>query len=279
MGDSNSDEYRAEDSRGGKKHPALNWVEQLALSRDINFGPWGTWGEPRRTGYKYNWARSSATTRSMITSGQHTGLAKQVAAGEVSHVVIYIGGADFHLERGTYEEIYNGSLRGRALQTKIDTIIAELTLAVDTLQDAGDVRIVIVSYIDKGLAPETLRRFPNPIGRSRVSKAVQAVNDGIAAMAEKRQGVAVADMNEYGKTVLSRLTITGHLDVGGEQISVLERGHEPHHMQLADRSGHFGTVASGLLANVILVEPFNRAFGLNIEPLSDLEILQNAGLR
>ena len=81
MGDSNSDEYRADDNRGGEYAPTtLNWMEQLVLSRELNFGPWGTWGGPRRTGYEYNWARSGATAHSLITSGQHTGLAQQVAA-------------------------------------------------------------------------------------------------------------------------------------------------------------------------------------------------------
>src|SRR5262245_53914065 len=83
LGDSFSDEYQADDARGGLySKTTLNWVEQLALTRGLNFGKWGTWGEPRRTGYEYNWARSGATADSMITSGQHTGLAKQVAEGK-----------------------------------------------------------------------------------------------------------------------------------------------------------------------------------------------------
>lgn len=98
LGDSNSDEYRADDNRGGTyAATTLNWMEQLVLSRGLNFGPWGRWGGPRRSGYKYNWARSGATVRSMISFGQHTGLARQVANGEVSHVFMWIGSNDFHI--------------------------------------------------------------------------------------------------------------------------------------------------------------------------------------
>src|SRR5688500_20068761 len=47
LGDSNSDEYRADDKRGGRQYgdTTLNWMEQLALKRGLNVGPWGTWGE------------------------------------------------------------------------------------------------------------------------------------------------------------------------------------------------------------------------------------------
>ena len=279
MGDSNSDEYRADDNRGTTfSDVTLNWVEQLVLKRGLNFGPWGEWGEPRRSGYKYNWARSSVSTKTMITSGQHTGLAEQVANGEVSHVILYIGGADFHLERGTYEAIYNGSMSDAQVQSKIDKILENLTLAVDTVLNAGEVQMVVVKFLDKDLAPDTLRRFPHPAGRRRVSEAIRKVNAGIDALAEER-GIAVADINEFSLSLLVRMDQHGNLNVGGELINILERGNDPHHLQLKDRSGHMGTVLSGLLANAILVEPFNREFGLNIKPLSDLEILENAGLR
>src|SRR5688572_25679629 len=98
MGDSNTDEYRANDNRGGSyAATTLNWLEQLVAKRGVQAGSWGTWGEPRRSGYKYNWARSGATAGSMIANGQHTGLAQQITAGEVQYVIIYVGINDFHI--------------------------------------------------------------------------------------------------------------------------------------------------------------------------------------
>ncbi|NLG70980.1 MAG: hypothetical protein GX495_02890 [Chloroflexi bacterium] len=279
MGDSNSDEYQADDSRGGNfRQYTLNWVEQLARARNLNFGPWGEWGEPRRSGYKYNWARSGASTGSFIKQGQHTGLAEQVANGEVSHVIVYIGGADFHLERGTYAEIYDGTLDDRAVQRKIDRIIENLTLAVDTVLEAGDVQMVLVNFLDRGQSLEAMQRFPNEAGRERVSRAIQETNERVRLMAEER-GIVVVDMNVFVEKTLQRMEGDRYLNVGGELINIVEKGNDPRYLQLRDRSGHMGTVISGLLANAILVEPFNQAFGYDIEPLSDLEILQLAGLR
>lgn len=278
MGDSNSDEYRANDSRGGDyADTTLNWMEQLAKNRSLNFGQWGDWGEPRRTGYEYNWARTGATAHSLITSGQHTGLAKQVADGKVSHVFLWIGDNDFHLTNGTYKEIYNGDLSDNELQAKIDQAIADIKTAVDTVLEAGPVSMVVVTISDKGLAPQAAFLFPNPAKRARVSKAIQAVNDGIKDLADTRN-VTVVDINSFAEVVLKRINRLGLLEVGDQTINVLLQGDEPHHLQLSDKSGHAGTVMSGLFANALFVEPFNDAYRAGIEPLSDEEILSNAGI-
>ena len=65
MGDSLSDEY-FEESYGAY---ATNWVQQLVVYRSVNVGPTaaaagqpgGTWGNPRGTGYEYDWALSGDT--------------------------------------------------------------------------------------------------------------------------------------------------------------------------------------------------------------------------
>src|SRR5262245_44866243 len=45
MGDSNSDEYRADDNNRGGIYASttLNWVEQLQRYRGIDIGSWGRW--------------------------------------------------------------------------------------------------------------------------------------------------------------------------------------------------------------------------------------------
>ena len=94
LGDSYSDEYQFYPPH---RSTARNWVEILAETRGLNFGRFSTRsrGEPRNQGYEYNWARSDATTDDLIATGQHTGLAAQVARGEVNLVVVFIGGNDF----------------------------------------------------------------------------------------------------------------------------------------------------------------------------------------
>src|SRR5215216_3943892 len=212
LGDSNSDEYQADDGRGGKYNATtLNWVELLVRDRGLNFGPWGTWGEPRRTGYEYNWARTGATASSMISSGQHTGLAKQVAEGKVSLVFVWIGDNDFHLQNGTYQEIYDGSLNDEKLEAKIQQIIADITTAVDTVLEAGNVKVAIVTISDKGLVPKAVLMFPDSKKRQRVSKAIQAVNAGIEDLAQRR-AVTVVDINSFAQTLLSRVNKLGFLN-------------------------------------------------------------------
>ncbi len=279
LGDSTSDEYQADDARGGEfGKTTLNWMEQLVKNRDLNFGQWGTWDEPRRTGYEYNWARSGATIRSMITSGQHTGLAQQVADGKVSIVFIWIGNNDFHLKNGSYEEIYNGTLSDAELQEKIDGMASDIETAMDTILQAGDVKMGIVTIADQGIAPLAHVLFPDTRKRRRVTEAIASLNAKIAELAEAR-GVLVLDSNAVGKSLFARVDITGHIKIAGQKIFVLKKGNDPHSLQLADDSGHAGTVLSGMIANSIFIDPFDTAFGLDIPPLTDEEIVQNAGMK
>lgn len=278
LGDSTSDEYRGDDARGGDHaKTTLNWVEQLAQTRGLNFGPWGTWGEPRRTGYEYNWARTGATINTMITSGQHTGLAKQVADGKVSFVIVWIGNNDFHLKNGPYEEIYSGKLSDADIQKKIDQAVRELTTAMDTVLKAGDVKMGVVAITDQGLAPEARVLFPDSEKRQRVTSTVHAINERVKEFADAH-GVIMLDSNAFGQVLFSKVDLLGNFEIGGEKISVVIKGDEPHHLQLGDHIGHAGTVLSGMIANSIFVEPFNSAFGLNVPPLTDEEILHNAGI-
>lgn len=278
LGDSGSDEYRADDRRGGDyASVTLNWMEQLVLKRGLNFGPWGTWDEPRRTGYKYNWARTGATVEEMILLGQHTGLAEQVANGEVSHVFIWIGSNDFATWNGTYQEIYQGELSEAELQTKLDGLIADITLAVDTVLNAGDAQIIIMSIGDIGMLPDKNAEYPDRAKRERVSQAIKQVNEGIERLAEAR-GIGAADAAEVIQALLARIDKNGRLIVGEVPINYGEKSDDPHYLWLGDGVGHAGTVASGLLANSLFVEPFNKKYDLNLAPLSDQEILEVAGL-
>lgn len=279
LGDSFYDEYRGSDWRGGAYAAVtFNLVELLVNKRNFNLGPWGDWGEPRRSGYQYNWARSGATSTSLIEMGQHTGLAAQIRQGLVTFAFIGIGSNDFSPFYGdNYRRIYDGSMSDAELSAKIAAAVANVTLAVDTVQQAGAQAVAITLFLQWGDDPTLPALFPDEAGRQRVANAIDAVNAGLQSMAAARS-VIVVNQNAFGGTLLPKLDAEGFLDVGGERIDFLHHGDEPHHSRLAD-SQHVGTVMSGLVANYYFVETLNRVFGLTLAPLSELEILTAAGLR
>jgi hypothetical protein len=119
--------------------------------------------------------------------------------------------------------------------------------------------------------------LPDPVGRQRVSDALEKTNAGIKAMAAER-GVKIVDLSAFTYILLDQIDENGFLIVGGERINILERGNEPHYLRLDDNVGHPGTVISGIMANSLIIEPFNQEYDLNITPFSDEEILEYAGI-
>ncbi|MFO1426573.1 MAG: SGNH/GDSL hydrolase family protein [Steroidobacteraceae bacterium] len=275
LGDSSSDEFRADDARGGQyAATTLGWVELLVRYRSVDAGPWGQRAEPRRAGYAYNWARSGAVAADIVESGQVDGLAAQVAAGQVSTVAVMVGANDFALSNDTYAAIYDGRMTQDAVQAKIDGILSSLRAAVRRIRAAGSARIFIATLVDRAPVPAFQVRFPEPARRERITRVIEAINDGIREIAHE-PSVHVVDVSAYGRSMLKVIRGDGTFDVDGEPISVLEHGDEPHHMLLGDNE-HGGTVGSGLLANVF-IDAF-RQTGLDIAPFSPREILQNAGI-
>jgi hypothetical protein len=279
LGDSNSDEYRADDDRGGAyASVTFNWMEQLVMARALDFGAWGTWGGDRRTGFEYNWARSGARAADLVGQGQAAAVAQQVDDGAVKYVYVHIGANDFHLVGDTYREIYDGTLTDSQVAAKVAEVVGDVTAAVDIVLAASPERIVVTQFGDPGLNPRALAMYPSAAGRSRVSMAIESVNRGLTQMAMTRPQVTLYDLNAFADSLLGRIDADGNLDVGEELISMVEAGDEPHHAQLGDRSGHLGTVVSGLFANATFIGPFNQAEQLGIPMLTDAEILSHAGL-
>lgn len=280
LGDSNSDEFRGTDNRGAEyASTTLNYVELLVKYRGLNVGTWGTWGEPRRTGYKYNWSRSAARARDMITSGQHTGLAQQVKAGEVQRVFISIGTNDFHIWNNTYNEVYDGSLSDAQVKSKVSQMLADITLAVTTLENAGAEVIVVTNIADPGIHPTFVQAFPNASGRNRVTAAINEYNAGVKQLATSR-GIGLFDQHAWAVSLLNdKINDAGYINIGGELIDSNTFGNEPHHLRLGDSVGHMGTVGNGLIANEWFIAPFKQHYGITIQPFSDAEILTNAGIR
>jgi hypothetical protein len=278
MGDSASDEYRADENRGGAyAATTLNWVELLQRYRGIDIGPWGTWGGARRTGYKYNWALSGAVAQEIISVGQAAGLARQVAAGEVNTVVLYVGANNFDIWNGTYASIYYGGLSGAVLQSYIDTIVSSITQAIDTVQAAGPVNFIVASIVDRGPTARFIKRFPDARKRQIVTNSIKAVNAGIQAAANARSRVVYVDLNSLAAYYLSHMDQNGSVIVSGQAISLTVPGDEPHHGLLSDNE-HGGTVFQGVLANFLFIKTVDHHFGQNIPPFSEKELVVNAGI-
>ncbi len=279
IGDSNSDEYRAEDNRAGSTIYApttLSWDELLVNKKGFDLGVWGSWGGERRSGYKNNWARSGATSDSMIQNGQHSGLAAQIAAGDIDYAFIFIGSNDFHTWNGTYAEVYDGTLSDVDLQSKVNRIIGNITTAVDTIKQAGSVQVLLTNYADPGTSADFIQQFPDATKRQRVTNAIVQINQGLSQLATSRN-ITLIDLASFGNSLLGRIDANGNIVVGGEQINAVVHGDEPHHFQLADSVGHMGTVGSGILANFFGTALANGNTAL-FTPFTDEELLANAGI-
>jgi hypothetical protein len=275
MGESSSDEFRADDNRGGAyAATTLNWVELLVAHRGLDAGPWGTWGGSRRTGYEYNWARSGARAADLISQGQAAGLAQQVAEGRISWALLMIGTNDFGT--ATYTDIYNGTLSGAALTAMTDGIVASIAQAVDTVRAAGPVLLLVTNIpttTQQNTAVQSM--FPDPARRQLVTNAMVAANTGIQNALAQRD-VPMVNLDGFGGSLFSRMDANGNLNVSGELISLVVSGDEPHHSLLGDNR-HAGTVMQGLLANYFL-DQLEAAGGPGVPRFTDGELLVNAGI-
>jgi len=283
IGDSAADEYRADNPRGGEYgDTTFNWLELLARERGIDVGLWGERPEPRRGGYAYNWARSGATSETLLRTGQHTGVVQQIEDGHVSHVIVQIGVNDFYYNDVALQ-IYAGDFSGDALDRFLDQVVANVEEAVQAIKIAGESKVILSAtpdFVLLDVLPEVDSVLPNEVGRQRIIDAFAVVNEGLKGVAEREQ-VAFFDINTALQDEMDERIDPEdprYFLVGGERIDLQERGNEPHYTLVDDEYAHAGTVFSGLIANVF-IEEMNATFGTNLDLFSDEEILRIAGIQ
>lgn len=272
LGDSYSDEYQF---YSPDRSTARNWVEILVATRGLDFGDFSedSRGEPRNQGYEYNWARSDATTVDLIASGQHTGLAAQVARGEVGLVFIFIGGNDFiNALRSDDPTAELGVALSQALshyRTAVETILAA----------SPDVKLVLATLPDIRDLPE----FAEPLREGRIPRdvadtftaAIWRYNTQIRLMSANELRIALIDLDltVRAATLVSReFTL-----VGRRRLDLQHSANDLDHFFLADVR-HPGTLAQGILARRS-VHAVNAKFGAGIAPLGDREVLDFAAAR
>ena len=212
LGDSYSDEYQFSSP---DRRTARNWVEILSLTRGLDFGRFNAsgWGSPRDRGFEYNWAHVGATTGDLIATGQHTGLAAQVARGDVGTVFVFIGGNDFINAMSEPDP-------EAALREALPRALANYRLAVGTIRAADpDVRLVLATVPDIRLLPE----FAGPFREGRLpvrladacTAALGRYNAQIRAMAAGDRRVALLDLALVAR--LADLVSRDYAVVGGEE--------------------------------------------------------------
>lgn len=269
LGDSYSDEYQFYPPHRSK---ARNWVEILAETRQVDFGAFTATdrGTPRHAGYAYNWARSGATTADAIAEGQHTGLAAQVARGEVAAAWIFLGGNDF------IEALRHGD-PDAAFPTAAEQASAHLDRIIATLREArGDLPLLIATVPDVLEIPEfaaAQRDGRLPATRAAaIRTAVQSYNAHIRHLPQADPQVIVIDL--FVSRNVARLLDPDGLRLAGRRIAGDPPGDDYDRLFLAD-GRHAGSVAQAMIAR-LFIAAVNARLNAGIAPLTDREILDYA---
>lgn len=269
LGDSYSDEYQF---YLPDRSTSRNWVEILAATRGLDFGRYtdSRRSEPRNQGFAYNWARSDATTEDLIATGQHTGVARQVAAGELKYVVVFIGGNDF------IHALESADPAG-ALDRALPRALASYRLAVETILDASpDIRLVTATVPDI----KNLPTFQDAYRQGRLSlallerstAAIARYNAQIRSLGLSHPRVAVADFDLM--TRLANRISRDEAVILGKKLDRVHSRNDLGHLFLADKR-HLGTLGQGFMAQMF-IHALNVKFAAGIAPLSDKDVLEFA---
>jgi lysophospholipase L1-like esterase len=276
MGESYTDEFNLEAGLF-----MSNWVSQLSTFRGIDFGPTaaqagvGTWGEPRRLGYKYNWARSGATSSTLLTQGQHTGCAGQFASNGVSSAVLAIGLNDFIFTSAAYHAIYSNTWSALQIQTYVSQTVSNIETALVTVRNAG-VSVALANIIDSGLLPGAAG-FTNASARDQVTVVIQTANSRLKDLAQKYQ-VPLVDWYGLMTTILGPNTNPhATLKVGNVTMNLRGIDSGSTHTNAFIDGAHPNTVIQGLFANLFL-QSFVSGYGATNALFSEQEILSHAGI-
>jgi phospholipase/lecithinase/hemolysin len=285
MGDSLSDEYLDRDFSY-----AHNWVEQLRVWRSINLGPTaaeagqpgGSWGEPRRGGYEFDWARAGATSSTLLEMGQHDAIAALVADKRVSHAVLFIGANDYipiPLPGIPYYEIYQGAWGPAQVEGYAAFVAGNAAQALDRVLPTG-ARVVVCTIPDYGNTPWAQQGFPDPAGRDLVTDAIRRANARLRALARQR-GVALVDMFDAAQRIFG--TTASPVDVillGNVPIYLRQNdtpANENPQAAFVDDGVHIHTTLQGLVANAIIAA-LDEAYHAGVPLFSEREILEHAGI-
>lgn len=266
IGDSTQDEYAAPENN----RPAINWVEHLALS-GLPLGAWGVYGEPRRTGYAYNWARSGATSAQALAD-QAPGVLAQLQAGAVSHVLIQVGIND--LGDPQFQAIYAG---GPVNYGGLDYIASNIAQTANMLSAVAPGRVIVAAtqdYIGLDLLPDPQNAaLSDPAGRQRMIDALAWLNARTRSYLSA--GVVWFDWNAAMSARLAQVRTGDTLTLAGQSVNIRARCSTAACGFVSDSYMHPETAISGLYAQVYLDE-MRSVWGLALPALTDSDIMARA---
>ncbi|MCG3128177.1 MAG: hypothetical protein CHACPFDD_03053 [Phycisphaerae bacterium] len=283
MGDSLSDEYLEE-----SYSYALNWVQQASEFAGVDVGPTAaeagmtTWGAPRRKGYKFNWARAGATSGSLLSQGQHTGCAGQVASEGLTHATLLIGANDFipiNFPFFAYYEIYNGNWSQSQINSYVADVVGNILTAADAVLAAG-ADLVLCGLPDYGVTVSVRDNFPDAVKRDRVTAVLRHLNDDLRAAAAARRIVyidtlaltnAIFGPNQSPKSTLLIGNVAINLNQADTSSNTIPTAAFVHD------GTHPHTHIQGIFANVML-EALDFGYGAGVPLFSEGQILDHAGI-
>ncbi len=282
IGDSLTDEYFEQTYTYAK-----NWTVLMVQQRGVNMGPTaaaasqpgGSWSEPRRTGYQYNFARYGADSATALSDGQVSGLAGVSGPAGATHAIVAIGANDFSPTTSAYINIYFGLWSQGTIDGYVNTQLGRSSSIVGTLKAAGS-QVVLCNFVDFGIAPAVRSVYTNAGRRQNVANAIAQVNRDIVSLS-RRERVMMVDLAGlataiFGTHASPRSTFT----VAGQNVQLLNRDTASNSAPLAgfvDDGAHPHTTVQGVFANV-LITALEQGWNLGITPLSETEIVTAAGL-
>lgn len=214
-------------NRGGET--AYTWTEVLEIIRGVNFG-----GMPCQP---YNNAWSGETVRLNMTS-QTDDILDDFNNGNIGRVISMIGSNDIYVVGSTPD---------------VQALLATYETNIQRMIDAGIAPgNILIADISQDNWNEPTRTY------------VTQYNAGLQDIATEK-GTAFASWAGYHNGLACRSLDNGQSYNFGGQMIAYTWGNEYHNIRVAD--GHLGTMANGVLANVIAAD------FLGIPRLTDAELL------
>lgn len=282
MGDSLTDEY-AEESYSYAK----NWLEQLRLYRGVDVGPTaaqagmpgGTWGEPRRRFYKYDWAKAGASTIAVLAGGQASGLAAQYTTDGVTHAVVLVGSNDFAPNSAAFTNIYHNTWTTAQIDNHIATRLTNMATIIDTATAPG-LKLAVSTFLDYSIALSARKQYPDPVKRERVSAVVRRINEGIRDLCRARKLPLVDIYGIFSAIFGTNDNIHDVLSIGGQAIWLNVSDTSTNSNKLAGlcHDGvHPHTTLQGVFANYFLTA-MNLSWNAGLPLFTEEELLAHAGV-
>jgi hypothetical protein len=271
-----------------------NWYELMVDAGKIDAGVLAqstssNWGDTRRTGYEYNFAYAGADTAGLIAGQQHTGLATIAPGAGITRAVVVIGANDFYpdpssgtlLPSCNYDAIYRGIATQEQIDAATDQAIQAVTLAVQTLQ-AADMKVVVATVPDYGIAPHTTTLYPVAGQRELVTNVIRDVNARRATEIANTLDVPLVDIFSLTKDVWGEngsenaVFDLGEVSIDLDGVAASSATDADTDAAFADDGIHPMNSIGGVFANVFMTA-FNQHYGDNFTLFTETEILTNAG--